>query len=261
MRSPESPTPVIIAAYNEERLVARALGRLRASEVDPILVSNGSNDRTVEVARSFGARVIQLDDKGKLPAQQAAITQLREEGHPSNHPVLFMDADSFPVFPQGWARTMRQYDNSQTPFFRSGLTGYSDGNFVANALRTARRYRLASQVAKGEVDHLRTVFGVNMSVTFGTEDVREQFLDMPHIWPGEDRATANLIIESGGSFEQSTDPRSLVLASARYSPSLIDRLRYGPEYVGEKLTSDYAERRAPTATHQFDTVTKTIIPL
>jgi len=52
----------IVPAYNEERNVGRVIDELRALDpgLDVVVVSDGSNDRTVEVAAARGAHVISL---------------------------------------------------------------------------------------------------------------------------------------------------------------------------------------------------------
>ncbi len=52
----------IVPAYNEERNIVRVLAELRAFDagLDIVVVSDGSTDRTREVAEAHGARVLQL---------------------------------------------------------------------------------------------------------------------------------------------------------------------------------------------------------
>lgn len=59
--------PVTITAYNEQELIGRALRRLPSDEVEPIVATNGSTDETADIARRFGAEVIELEERGKLP--------------------------------------------------------------------------------------------------------------------------------------------------------------------------------------------------
>lgn len=251
--------PVIIAACNEEKFIGRALRHLPAGEVEPIVVTNGSTDATADIARGFGARVIELDEMGKLPAQQAAVKDLRDRGHGPDDVVLFMDADSYPLMPRAWVRAMSRRHDSQhgTPVFISGLVGLTDGNPAVNVLRTARRYQNAVQVAMGRIGALEAVFGINMSVRFGNEETLEEFLDMPHIWPGEDRATAQLIIDADGTFHQSLDPRSMVISSERFAIPILQRIRMSKQEVRDYYERSYARRSAPGATHTFDPVVGT----
>ena len=81
----------IIPAYNEEKHIGQVLAAVkRVSEIDDIVVvSDGSTDRTVEVACGFhGVRVIQLpQNMGKGYAMKVGL-----DNTPASI-VLFLDAD------------------------------------------------------------------------------------------------------------------------------------------------------------------------
>jgi glycosyltransferase involved in cell wall biosynthesis len=84
----------IIAAYNEEKTLAEVLGALTKSGMidEIIVVSDGSTDRTVEIARSFGVTTIALrENRGKGYAMRVGVDYAR-------HDVLFfVDGDMFNV--------------------------------------------------------------------------------------------------------------------------------------------------------------------
>ena len=82
---------LVIPALNEERNLTRLLASLGDQEpldidVETIVVDNGSSDRTVEVARSYGARVLNAE---------GTVAALRNHGvSAANGPVVaFLDAD------------------------------------------------------------------------------------------------------------------------------------------------------------------------
>lgn len=251
MRLPDS-APVIIAACNEEELIGRTLQRLPTKGIEPIVAVNGSTDRTAEIARSFGAKVVLLEEPGKLPAQQEAVRRLAERGHQPNDPILFVDADTYPLVPKSWLGAMlRGHDRTNTPVFTSGLVGSTDSSLAVNALRTAKAYARAVNTAIRNPNGASNVYGANMAISFGTEAVRQQFLDMPHIWPGEDRATAQLIIDAGGTLHQSLDVRSAVVASSRYNLPFLSRYLHGNDHVAAHVESSYESRRAPGAAFTF----------
>ncbi|MCM8901178.1 glycosyltransferase family 2 protein [Caldicoprobacter algeriensis] len=86
----------IIPAYNEEKHIGQVLAAVkRVGEIaDIVVVSDGSTDRTVEVAYGFGVRVIQLPrNMGKGCAMKAGLDNT------SASTVLFLDADLVGIEP------------------------------------------------------------------------------------------------------------------------------------------------------------------
>jgi glycosyltransferase involved in cell wall biosynthesis len=71
-------TQVIIAALNEEPGIGKTLAELKESLNDPyVLVVDGkSTDRTVEIAKNFGAQIESQDGKGKGDALSKAFKQV-----------------------------------------------------------------------------------------------------------------------------------------------------------------------------------------
>jgi glycosyltransferase involved in cell wall biosynthesis len=88
---------VVIPAYNEEALLPRTLARLNAAltalgrSADVVVVDNNSTDRTAEVARAAGARVVHE------PVNQ--ISRARNAGARSTSApfLIFLDADTEPT--------------------------------------------------------------------------------------------------------------------------------------------------------------------
>jgi glycosyltransferase involved in cell wall biosynthesis len=82
----------IIAAYNEEKTLAEVLGVLaRNPRIDEVIVvSDGSTDATVEIARSFNTTTIALrENQGKGYAMRVGVDY-------AQHDVLFfVDGDMF----------------------------------------------------------------------------------------------------------------------------------------------------------------------
>ncbi len=94
-------TPVvslIIAAHNEEELIEERVRNALETDyprelLEVIVASDGSEDRTVELARAAGADLaLDLTRRGKVEAQNAAVAQARGEV------LAFSDANSL------WAR-------------------------------------------------------------------------------------------------------------------------------------------------------------
>lgn len=88
-------TTAIVAAYNEEGTIADVLRALTASPLidEVIVVSDGSEDRTVEIARTFdGVRTVALrENHGKGYAMAVGVAKA------SNDTLFFCDGDMYNV--------------------------------------------------------------------------------------------------------------------------------------------------------------------
>jgi glycosyltransferase involved in cell wall biosynthesis len=93
---------VIIPAYNEEALIHQCLRALRrqdyAGELEILVVDNRSTDRTAEVARRWGARVVREEKQGYV----FAVKRGTEEA--IGDILLFTDADT--IVPSNWVSTI-----------------------------------------------------------------------------------------------------------------------------------------------------------
>lgn len=80
----------VVAAYNEQQTIANVLGSLQRSPLidEIIVVSDGSTDATVEIARAHDVRTIALRrNQGKGYAMRLGVE------HASNDVIFFVDAD------------------------------------------------------------------------------------------------------------------------------------------------------------------------
>ncbi|MFA4661655.1 glycosyltransferase family 2 protein [Pyrococcus kukulkanii] len=79
---------VIIPAYNEERRIGEVLKNMPNFVDEIIVIDDGSTDKTSEIAKAFGAKVIRLDKNlGKGAALREGIKIARGDV------IVFMDAD------------------------------------------------------------------------------------------------------------------------------------------------------------------------
>lgn len=82
---------VVIITFNEEANLARTLESVKSLVADGkgeiIVVDSGSNDRTVEIAKSFGARVFVEEWKGYAAQKNSAIDKATGDW------ILSLDAD------------------------------------------------------------------------------------------------------------------------------------------------------------------------
>lgn len=78
---------VVIPAHNEGRVLPRLLSRLDDGRLEVIVVANGCQDATAEVARSSGARVVELAEASKVAALDAG------DAAATTFPRAYVDAD------------------------------------------------------------------------------------------------------------------------------------------------------------------------
>jgi len=100
-RDPEDAlkVSVVVPAFNEEKLIVQSLGAIRAAmgafaerswESELIVCDNNSTDRTAELARSAGAKVV------FEPVNQIARARNRGAEAAGGDWLIFIDADSYP---------------------------------------------------------------------------------------------------------------------------------------------------------------------
>jgi glycosyltransferase involved in cell wall biosynthesis len=92
---------VVIPARNEEAYLPGALEALAAQRLTPyevVVVDNGSTDRTAEIARAWGARLIACPEPGVARARQRGLEAARGSW------VATTDADSRPS--PGWLEAL-----------------------------------------------------------------------------------------------------------------------------------------------------------
>ena len=92
---------VIIPARNEATFIPRVIGAVRAqrpadTELDIIVVDDGSSDGTPAAARAAGASVLELAGAGGNPA----AARNRGAAAATGDPLIFLDADCIPA--EGW---------------------------------------------------------------------------------------------------------------------------------------------------------------
>ena len=101
---------IIIRAYNEEKHIGRLLEGIRQQtirDVEIILVDSGSTDRTVSVAKSFGARVVNIPSaeftfgRSLNLGIQAATREL----------IVIASAHVYPVYPDWLESLLRPFVN------------------------------------------------------------------------------------------------------------------------------------------------------
>lgn len=90
---------IVIPAYNEEKYIGRTLESIKKLakngwDAEVLVIDGDSSDKTSEVARSYGAKVIHEPHKGIGFARQEGIK------HATGEIVAFTDADT--IVPSNW---------------------------------------------------------------------------------------------------------------------------------------------------------------
>jgi glycosyltransferase involved in cell wall biosynthesis len=79
---------IVIPALDEEQAIARVIADIPEWVDEVVVADNGSRDRTAEIARQAGARVVHERERGYGAACQAGIAALRDADI-----VVFLDGD------------------------------------------------------------------------------------------------------------------------------------------------------------------------
>jgi len=113
---------VVIPAYNEEKYLPKTLESLK-NQISPnlnyeiIVVDSGSNDRTAEVAKNYGAIVLKTKKKTPAFARQKGVEKAKGEI------IICLDADT--MAPRNLLKIIsREFEKDQKLV---GLTGIIDG--------------------------------------------------------------------------------------------------------------------------------------
>lgn len=81
------PLSVALISYNEEDNIGKTLSAVKDIASEIIIVDSGSTDRTIEIARSFGAKVFIEEWKGYREQKNSALKKCSQEW------ILFLDCD------------------------------------------------------------------------------------------------------------------------------------------------------------------------
>lgn len=134
---------VIVLTKNEESGLGDTLRHLKDFQ-DLIVVDSLSSDRTVDIAREHGARVVAFEWDGKYPKKKQWSL---ENADPRNDWVLLLDADEFPS--SGLLDELRDLDG--------GLATSENGAYDIHLL-----YRFAGRYLRfGHVVTKRSLLNIN----------------------------------------------------------------------------------------------------
>lgn len=179
----------IIPAYNEERTIGNIVEAVRQVPLicETIVVSDGSTDNTAQVARSYGANVIELtDNMGKGGAMAVGVNNTDADI------VLFLDADLIGLRPHHIVDLVLPVADGRAEMtvgiFEQGRLATDLAQFIAPYLSGQRAVKrdLLTQLSHLEL----TRFGVEVALTrfaktAGISVVEVELKDMTHIMKEE----------------------------------------------------------------------------
>jgi glycosyltransferase involved in cell wall biosynthesis len=123
---------VVIPCFNEEAVLEQCLVALSSQSIKPfeiIVVDNNCTDKTTDIARSYGAKIIRETKQGLVHARDAGFKVAKGDL------IAKLDADSFPS--QNWIASMQLIFKNKNTQAASG-TGYF---YDAPCKRLVRYYR------------------------------------------------------------------------------------------------------------------------
>lgn len=118
---------IVVPAYNEEKLLAQSLASIRDAaagfDTELIVCDNNSTDRTAEIARQAGARVV------FEPVNQISRARNAGAAAASGEWLVFIDADSFPE--DGLFRDLMEVISSERYVGGGALVRFDDADRLA----------------------------------------------------------------------------------------------------------------------------------
>lgn len=224
-RFSEHGVPVVVAARNEENDLPATLVSLADSReaIRPIVVENGSHDRTAEFARAMGATVL-TGALHKMAAQQQGVAHvLAEEGR--GRPILFTDADT--LVGRDWAGALapdvQLGDKSQV---RYGSVAFAHGEAVhVDAIRTA--YAFTKDLNRLVRNKRPVGRGASMGIYFSEQDdFYEGYMQLAgDLFVAEEEAIANTVEGVGGKVARALGLRALVVTRGDRCSSVSQLIR------------------------------------
>lgn len=94
---------VIVPAYNEEKYIEKCLESIVSQTEKPdeiIVVDNNCNDKTVEIAEKFGARIVKEENQGMIYARNAGFDAAKYE--------ILARTDSDAILPKDWISKIKE---------------------------------------------------------------------------------------------------------------------------------------------------------
>ncbi len=212
--------PIIIAAKNEESYIGNTLESLSV-DTYPIVITNGCEDATAEIADSYGAKVIELEESSKMAALKAGIRAVASnvivEG------VSVLDADTRLLSKSYVSQINKSFGSVACGVLVSPMLFETDKSTAVGTSLWKEISRKRYERSAGQ----SFVHGANLIMRPGSSEVVERVLELDDkLWPHEDVAIVDIFREVGE--EVSTyNLRAGAITNLRGHISLPSRLLRG----------------------------------
>lgn len=148
---------VVIPAYNEEKFIGRALRSLVEQEIqadEVIVVDNNSTDKTTNIVRGFGFRLIHEKTQGMTPARNRGFDSAKYDI------IARIDADA--AVPRNWIKRIKRNFRERKIDALTGPIIFTDAKLIGNSILPSHLYLESLRaLSKGN----RYLQGPNMSLT------------------------------------------------------------------------------------------------
>lgn len=237
-------TPVLIPARNAP-FVGETIAAL-GEAAWPIVVPNGCTDDTAAIAEGAGATIVPCEQEGKMPALQAGIRFLGDMA--LSAPLMTVDADTVPMFPKRFVPTMvqaRQKLDPRSPALLVGPLRYVNGcSMASDAARTLLQaygqYRSRFDPSTGRFGGSSMLFDMA-----GNQKLLDDILGLDNLWPYEDVALKDRVVENGGNTMKVMSARAFAATESKREESIFTRLRLGRVAALEARAASYLADAPP----------------
>jgi glycosyltransferase involved in cell wall biosynthesis len=253
--------PVVVPVKNEAEDLPALLATLAESErpVVPVVVNNGSTDRTVERALGMGAHVLEWPNPGKMGATQLGIQYATKELR--SRKAVFTDGDT--LIRAGWAGAMeRRFDasDSETGVAVFGTSIYAHGeSSLVDVVRTSS-FTIKSIVGRARGMGPRAV-GHNYGLRFDDDGAMVAGINglEPGIFVGDDRAIRDVVTGAGARIVTSLGIGTMVMTRGDRMGSFRDLLQ--PDSRRDVVRREsYEEQYGVMAAYTGDTAVLPSLP-
>lgn len=144
---------VIIPAYNAETIIRECLSSLinqsiRRDKYEIIVVDDGSTDRTNDIAKEFGARVLYQKNAGPAAARNRGAQEAESDI------LLFIDSDCIPN--KGWIEKMIEPFSNPEIVGVQGIYMSKQKNIIARLVQTEIEHRYSLMQRSKYIDFIGT---------------------------------------------------------------------------------------------------------